>query len=794
MVAPLLWFIVLQGLGLIAFPLAFRLFHRLPDRGYTLAKPLALVLFSYAAWLLGLSRLAPVSQLTLVALVAAGIVLSAWLSRRQKAEIIGFVRADWRMLLAAEAVFLAFFLFWLAIVADTPEINHTEKPMDLAFLNAVLHSTAYPPEDPWLAGHPISYYYFGHFMVAAVAKLTATAGAVAYNLGMASIPALAAIGVFGLAANLVRLAGGHWQAAAATGILAVFLLAMVSNLAGFLELVHVRGWAGGGFWDWLAIKGLTAADAGAGGVFPETPWWWWRATRVIDTLRDGQSLDYTITEFPFFSFALGDLHPHVLSLPFLALFLGAVLNLTQSKEPPGLLWARRYLVELAAVALPAGALAFINTWDLPVFVAILAVAVFVKSAGHTSAGVDYRWPDLGRAATRTAGLVIPALIASVALFLPFYWSLDSQAAGVLPVTGPGSRPILFLLAMGLPVTLAGGFALKQWGSLPIFRGRNGPAMALFGLVCIGPLLLWALAVVIVPAFVSDPQPVELSLVNRLLVVGPLLALAWIAGVSALLRAGPGKDSAIAFPLVLAAAGFYLLAMTELFFLADFFGNRMNTVFKLYYQCWFLLTIAGAWGVYYWVSRPKSLKLAGKMAGYGFAGLIAAMVMASLYYPVGMIADRTGIGSDGYRFTDKTLDGLAFVQRSDPGEYAAITWFNAEAGPGRIVEAVGPDYSDYGRVSSATGRATILGWPGHEQQWRGNVDFVAERTEDARLIYESGDAGTVLGLLDQYEVRYVFVGRRERQTYGGGGLTSFEEFMTIAFASDGVVVYERADVP
>ena len=568
---------------------------------------------------------------------------------------------------------------------------------------------------------------------------------------------------------------------------------MVGNLAGFLELVHLQGWAPGGFWDWLAIKGLAAADTGAGGFFPENPWWWWRATRVIDTLRDGQSLDYTITEFPFFSFALGDLHPHVLSLPFLALFLGAVLNLTQSKEPLGLRWMRQHPVELAAVALLAGALAFINTWDLPVFAAILATAIFVKSAGQISdSRAEYRWDVLGRAAVNTAGLVIPALIAAVALFLPFYWSLDTQADGVLSVTGPGSRPLLFLLVMGLPVTLAGGLALKQWGGLGVSRRRNGPAMALVGLVCVGPLLLWALGVIIVKVFVPDLQPVELTLVNRLAVTGALLALAWLSGVSALLRAGQSEDSAIAFPLVLAAAGFYLLAMAELFFVADFFGNRMNTVFKIYYQCWFLLTIAGAWGVYYWVSRPESRKLAGKLAGYGFAGLIGVMVMASLYYPAGMIADRTGIGGAGYRFTDKTLDGLAFVQRSAPGEYAAIAWLNAEAGPGRIVEAVGADYSDFGRVSSATGRATILGWLGHEQQWRGNADFGAERTEDVRLIYENGDSATVLGILDQYEVRYVVVGRRERQTYGGGGLTRFEDFMATAFASDSVVIYERTD--
>ena len=39
---------------------------------------------------------------------------------------------------------------------------------------------------------------------------------------------------------------------------------------------------------------------------PDDFWWWWRASRVINTFDGGVGLDYTIQEFPFFSFILGD--------------------------------------------------------------------------------------------------------------------------------------------------------------------------------------------------------------------------------------------------------------------------------------------------------------------------------------------------------------------------------------------------------------------------------------------------------------------------------------------------------
>ena len=60
----------------------------------------------------------------------------------------------------------------------------TEKPMELAFINAIMRSPTFPPSDPWLSGYAISYYYFGYVLVALLAKLTALPGAVAFNLGL----------------------------------------------------------------------------------------------------------------------------------------------------------------------------------------------------------------------------------------------------------------------------------------------------------------------------------------------------------------------------------------------------------------------------------------------------------------------------------------------------------------------------------------------------------------------------------------------------------------------------------
>ena len=326
--------LAVEVLGLLAFPLTFVLLGRLPDRGYTVTKPLALGLCAYLLWLLGLTRVAPNTWYTIAGITVGLLAVSAYFTGRYFQQIKAFFQAEWKTVATAEILFVGFFLLWAGITSASPAIDHTEKPMDFGFLNAVLQSRFFPAEDPWLAGHPISYYYFGHFIMAMVVKLTAVSPSVGYNLAISLVPALLASAVFGMLYNLVRVSGAGVSRAIKFAAASPFLIILLGNLEGVLEFLRAQGWGSGGFWGWVGIKGLTASAGPGSGFFPDETWWWWRATRVIDTLSNGESLDYTITEFPFFSFLLGDLHPHLLALPFVVLGLFFCLNLMLSKEVP----------------------------------------------------------------------------------------------------------------------------------------------------------------------------------------------------------------------------------------------------------------------------------------------------------------------------------------------------------------------------------------------------------------------------------------------------------------------------
>ena len=793
MLEALSWFVAIEALGILALPAAFLLFRRLPDRGMTLAKPAALVFFSYLLWVLGLTHIAPNTQLTIIVMLAVAAAPSVFLYRRILTELKDFAREHWPVLVATEVVFIGFFLLWLGIVSEAPAINHTEKPMDLAFVGAVLQSDYFPPEDPWLSGNSISYYYFGHFMVAFLSQLTGVVSSSGYNLGIALVPAMAAMGTFGLVYNLVRLSGGTRTAGMVFGCVAPALVLLAGNLEGAMEFVQLRGWGGEGFWGWLGIKGLTGLEGGSGG-FPDGPWWWFRASRVIDTLSGGQSLDYTITEFPMFSFILGDLHPHVMNLPFMVLGLGLCLNLSLSTQRLGLDWLRTHPWEAAAIALFIGSLAFINLWDLPVMAAVLAATALVKAFGD-------REGNLALAAMDAAVVVLPVLVLAVVMFLPFYDSFDAPTSGLLPLREVNTRPFLLFLVLGPFILITVSFLFRQALSLKRPGDSDTTAAVLVTMIVLAPFLVWMGLAFFVTWFDNGTRAAFGEIGGRIILVIPGLALVALAGFSLMQRVRLSNGPALAFPLLLAGLAFYLLVGAELFYIVDQFGGgfrRMNTVFKTYYQAWLLLGIVSSYGLYYLWSVRSGLQVparVGRMLQSGrllWVGSVAVLLVASFYYSVGAVLDRTGLLRDGYTASDNTLDGLDFIQQSNPEEYAAISWLRDEAGWGRIIEAVGDDYSEFGRVSSATGLPTILGWKGHELQWRSSFQVFQGREEDVKTIYSSEDGEAVKRLLASYDVRYVYLGPRERQSYGGQYLANHSEFLKTAFEQGGVIIYEMAD--
>ncbi len=809
MLDVILWLLTIELLGLLALPILFTLTPRLPDRGYSLAKPAGLLLAFYPLWLLASSPVIP-NTIPILLLVLLGLALASGLvAWRLRAGLRGFFQREWRAVLLAELVFLGVFALWAVIKSHDAAINHTEQPMDFAFLNATVISPHFPPQDPWLSGHTVSYYYFGYLIFGGLTRLAGLSTAVGYNLALVLVAALAAVGIFGLVMNIVRLVGGNLRAAAVSGVLGVFLLLGIANLTSGLELIRAGGGGSPELWQWVDIKDLDGPLKSSTWYPSEPGWWWWRATRVIDTVQDGRSLDYTITEFPFFSFLLGDLHPHVMSLPFVLMFLGLVLNFGASPVRPGLRWliSRRGARDAFVIAMVLGALGFINLWDLPVFAALFTGVALAKT--YSGQGT------LGKAVKNAIATAVPVILLAVVLYLPFYLSFNSQAKGVLPVEEYVTRPFHFLVIWGIFLLITVPFVV--WELASVFRRGLGrwQTVALAVAVPLAAWLVWALVegvLALVPwiecGIYGGTTPCTVPEVvgmvwRRLLHLLPLVLLATAAVYVALRRVhsevaeepssvsaglqhfqGDGSVAASTFPLTLIALAALLFIGPELFYLVDVFNNRMNTIFKLYYQAWVLLAVAGSYALYYLGSRYSRASPWVRVPGYVWAGLVVLGVVVSVYYPLAAGHTKTS-GLAG----EATLDGLAYVAQESPGELAGIQWLKKNHSQGDvIVEAVGDDYSSHGRVSASTGIPTILGWPGHEEQWRGSRKPFEGRPEAVERLYQTGDPQEAREIQNRYSVTYIIVGPRERAKYGIQDAKKFDALGDVAFQEGDVVIY------
>jgi uncharacterized membrane protein len=219
---------------------------------------------------------------------------------------------------------------------------------------------------------------------------------------------------------------------------------------------------------------------------------------------------------------------------------------------------------------------------------------------------------------------------------------------------------------------------------------------------------------------------------------------------------------------------------------DVFGSRLNTVFKLSYQAWLLLAISGAYSLWWLTNRWQPVVAGGATvlrSAWSAAGVL--VIAGGLLYPIGATLART----DGLSANNRTLDGLQAARASAPDDYAAIAWLRDHAGQNeRIVEGTGGQYSAAGRVSSATGIPTVIGWVGHEAQWGRNDAPLGKRQQDVDQLYTTDSMEDALRILQQYDVTYVFVGSVERAKYPPAGLDKFNGGLPLAVRFGDAYVY------
>jgi YYY domain-containing protein len=563
----------------------------------------------------------------------------------------------------------------------------------------------------------------------------------------------------------------------------------------------------------------------------------------------------------------------VMALPLMLLALALALSLlklggsaavgrTRWLQDVGLTWrTTEGRVRLVVTAIVIGMMYGLNTWDYPTYMLIVlaclawpALAARFDPRPINEAELEERstWVRLTAWTGSRIGWWLSQAIALVVLsllaYLPFQLTCKSLVGGT-------TTPVPANIA-GIPIF--GGLAERIGAFLGINlydKSYNWDGyIAIFGIFLFA-ILAFLLLATIRSVFdflaarnrgdaVRDDRLLPLAVVAGLSVVAlvlafifrfPLLGLLAPMFVFALFlireRLNPERwQPEEVFVLTLIGLGALITLTTEVVFIKDVFGRRMNTVFKFYYQTWVLWGLSGAYATWWLVGQPLVRTLRARAAqatggrtptrtladtlglvsaplwGLGMLVLVGLGLVYTAYGPVAKIQSDYGPPPAGQGFTLRGLDGIAYLRDSAPADFAAIQWLRTNGVPlTAVAEAPGGEYNVYcycGRVSTMSGMATVIAWRGHEDQWRGGqADAKGQldsRVADLDRIYASTDITETRQLMAKYGVRYVFVGTIEkgesafaendqRHQYGAG-LTKFAQFMAPVYNDGGTTIY------
>jgi YYY domain-containing protein len=817
-----MWALV-EALGILCLPLTVIVCHNLPDRGWAFNKALGLAIFTFCTWfpLMCLQTL-PYSQGFMLGVVLFLVVCSAFGYWRTHREITKVVRGNIIYIVLTEVVFLGmvFLLGWLR--SFRPDIRSYEMFMDEGFIAAIMRSPHLPPNDMWFAGHSINYYYYCHYAVATLAKLLGQSPSIAFNTGISMYFGLTAVNLFGLTSNIVAWAR-HTRKHAQAQPDDIELEAPGQTNPPLL---------GGALFGLLSmVVGLILGNLAA------TQQWWQNhgnvATGSFDWFAPSRVIDNTINEFPAFSFLLSCFHAHVLALAFTILAAGLAFNLFLEKDGVGLFaFGRGWQIPatLLTTSLVIGGLFVMNGWDMPTYLGLAVICIALQQ------WISYERRFSFSLLIDICTAIVSFILCAFLLFLPFYLNFNSPSQGLGLVQTQDRSPLAAeFLIYGLFLFIFVSLLIVCTSRQPLFQRQNDTEDNRQLYIALGSLIVLLLLAIAVLFLVKNSA--TLVLMGCITIIAAVLLLYHI------------RDRSLSFTLLLGATAFFLVSVCEIIFLRDAFaGNfpRMNTVFKFYFQAWGLLSIAAGSGMYFlwnalWsrglfriakqMGSPQLtaqiLQLIGKILW-----LIALLVLiiAGTAYPLlapGARLQEYNPSTKSYTFgPGSSLDGLNYLQHCrppDPGpdtyptctiditdDYYAIRWINSHIqGDPVIVEAIGNistgyDYSLFSRVSVFTGLPTLMGWIGHEEQWRlnwlenpTNYQSFENQMNAVNTIYTNSDPQQVLATMKRYNAQYIYVGPMERLWYvkfnfpmvAHIDLQRFGTFMQTVYSQHGVTIYK-----
>ena len=675
--------------------------------------------------------------------------------------------------------------------------------MDYGFMQAMFKSDYMPPEDMWLAGQPINYYYVGQFMATYMTKLANTTVEFGYNL---TLNMLAALG-FVLPCSIVYNAAENFKDEKKGFKDSIFpyvaggVAGLAVSIAGNMHYVIFSEVA-------PVVRNILGIDKLAEKAeYTFSKYWFPNATRYIG--YNPETKDKTIHEFPSYSFVLGDLHAHVLNIMFVLTVIAVLLGILLIKKKElkdamtgtylrndskkgidGFAFKDIFAPSIILAGSFIGLFHTTNYWDYPIYFVVAGAVILFMNCRLYNFSLNTLKLTLFHA--------VVVIVTAKTTALPFTLNFK-QIASQLNLCENHTPLYQLLILWGLPVIVTLVFlgtliAEKKGYASASDRKKEDPGQksALFRFIgnlnisdmFILTLGLCAIGLVIIPevVYVKDIYSGDYKRANT------MFKLSYQAFIMFGMTMGyvitkflfyAKKTSQRVFGII---SGFLLLKTFGYFdnatkaWFGDYsfetdFGeiSEKNIDFALdivYYILGILFFVSMA---YLLVEMKKNNKAIYAMACISLACITVVGVLFSEFFVV----------NERY----KSLNSGIYLQDENYEDYLATNWINENIeGRPVLLEANGNSYTYYERVSTITGLPTILGWRTHEWLWQstskegGVPKIVTDREVDVEKIYTSEDIEEVKALIDKYNVEYIYIGGCEREKFAG--IIRFENLLSL----------------
>jgi YYY domain-containing protein len=760
------WYFFIEILALISFILGFKLFHNLDDKGYAVSKATGISLAAFISWLIMSYNIGSYSYDSLITYISAGVLgvtaivtLFVKYNKEILIELYTFIDKRYKYIFFIELSFILILLGGTYLRGFAPDILEINKLQDFAYIQSIIGSDQFPPENIWLAGHTINYYYFGYFLTANLILFSGISSEIAYNLMPGTILGIIAITAGSIVYNMT---GKRLY-----GIFAGLFTCVLGNYAPLMQILE-KGLANG--YDW------------------------WPAAHIMK--------NDIFTEFSLWSATLGDLQPFFTSQITLIAFVFIVFtavkehcfNIVENYSSKTVV----FLI-LISIFLALNIFSNIFTIFITLFIIIILPLYHIKNCENKRNFLIHHVLTIITVILFSAILLSPFILdytfpyTNITLTRPeLYISLKSY----IIVFGIFFIPIILYYLVSLYNKLRSDTTSLIYTGITVFSFIEAAAIYKTE---INPVIIKGLFIIILLAtgltaliFLLRSTSLYLKKRNTLVTASIIILLIGVylisnnitLVISSILLAGSIYFSVYADTYIKYFTTGLLICCLLTLMIADTFYlkimNDSNMVTYSYLSIQVLLLLPMILVLSFYLSMPE-LKSTGKDIYITIISILlipgVLFLILGPYYKNNKFQPIEGL--------IPALSGIQHMEKFHTADYESLMWMKEMVPTGTVILEGHKEGSPFtGRISAYTGLPTVLGWFDRQLFAYGppKYDELTTRKEDINRIYTAADKTTIQELIQKYDIEYIFIGELENQIYPAETLDQFNQIGTLEYQS------------